>query len=31
MVIVVDRQDRLLGRGKMQAQRLKNLLPRRLV
>ncbi len=31
MVIVVDRQDRLLGRGKLQAQRLKNLLPRRLV
>ena len=31
MVLVVDRQDRLLGRGKLQAQRLKNLLPRRLV
>jgi 16S rRNA (cytosine1407-C5)-methyltransferase len=31
MVVVVDRQDRLLGRGKLQAQRLKNLLPRRLV
>jgi len=30
-VIVVDQQDRLLGRGKLQAQRLKNLLPRRLV
>jgi 16S rRNA (cytosine1407-C5)-methyltransferase len=31
MVVVVDQQDRLLGRGKLQAQRLKNLLPRRLV
>jgi 16S rRNA (cytosine1407-C5)-methyltransferase len=31
MVIVVDRQGRLLGRGKLQVQRLKNLLPRRLV
>ncbi len=31
MVIVVDRQGRLLGRGKLQVQRIKNLLPRRLV
>jgi 16S rRNA (cytosine1407-C5)-methyltransferase len=31
MVIVVDRQGRLLGRGKLQVQRLKNLLPHRLV
>ncbi len=29
LVIVVNRQDMLLGRGKIQAQRLKNLLPRR--
>jgi 16S rRNA (cytosine1407-C5)-methyltransferase len=31
MVVVEDRQGRLLGRGKLQVQRLKNLLPRRLV
>ena len=31
LVIVVDSQDRLLGRGKVQPRRLKNLLPRRLV
>ena len=30
LVIVVDSQDRLLGRGKVQTRRLKNLLPRRL-
>jgi 16S rRNA (cytosine1407-C5)-methyltransferase len=31
VVVVGDAQRRLLGRGKIQAQRLKNLLPRRLV
>jgi 16S rRNA (cytosine1407-C5)-methyltransferase len=30
-VLVKDEDDRILGRGKVQAQRLKNLLPRRLV
>jgi 16S rRNA (cytosine1407-C5)-methyltransferase len=31
LVVVVDQSRRLLGRGKIQTQRLKNLLPRRLV